>query len=274
MRLLKQIFDFYLDASIHVSLAVVSLYLVSLEILKVSTNYSLVAFLFFGTIVCYNFIKYGVEAKKYLIVSNPYHKWIQILSFVAFVLSFYFFLNLDKNLWIAITILVLFSALYAIPFLPQAKNLRSLGGMKIYLVALVWIGCTAVLPVVDDGMVFNLDILILMLQQLVLVLILLIPFEIRDLGYDEPTLKTLPQRIGVRRTKFLAFFLIAGYMLLPVLKSGFDTAEVITSVLFGIILVPAIVLTKKKQSRYFASFWIEALPILYLGIWILVKSNG
>ncbi len=39
------------------------------------------------------------------------------------------------------------------------------------------------------------------MQRVLLVLAFLIPFEIRDLAYDKPELKTIPQRIGVTQTK-------------------------------------------------------------------------
>jgi len=272
MKLLKQLFDFYLDASIHVALAVVSLYLISLKILEVSTNQILVGFLFFSTIVCYNFIKYGVEAKKYLIVSNPYHRLIQVLSFLSFLLALYFFLKLDSTIWIATLVLVILSGLYAIPLLPQTKNLRNLGGLKIYLVALVWMGCTVVLTVVDTKLKFTFDVFILMLQRILLVLVLLIPFEIRDLLYDEVNLRTLPQRIGVPNTKIAGCFLVIFYLSLLLFKKEWKIVEVISKLLFGAILLATIKLTKEKQPKYFASFWVEALPMLYLAIWITVED--
>lgn len=249
--------------------AVVSLYFISSKSLEVSTNYSLASFLFFGTIVSYNFIKYGVEAKKYLMVSNPYHRLIQLFSFLAFLGAFYLFLGIAKSLWFEIMVLVLLSALYALPFLPQAKNLRSLGGLKIYLVALVWVGCTVLLPVVEGGKSIDLNIVILMLQRLLLVLVLLIPFEIRDLAYDDLALKTLPQRVGVKRTKIFAYLFVVLYFALLFLKSDWKLSEAIAEFILCAALVIAIFLTKEKQSAYFASFWIEAIPIFYAAIWFL-----
>ena len=151
MRFLKSVFNFYIDASIHAALGGVSLYFLTLEILKLSTNWSLGLFLFFGTIVGYNFIKFGVEAKKYLIVSNPYHKWIQGFSFLSFLLAAYFFFQLEYYIWLDILVLAAVAALYAIPFLPKLKNLRSVGGLKTFLVAFVWVGCTVYLPLKDNS---------------------------------------------------------------------------------------------------------------------------
>ena len=149
MRLFKRVFDFYLDASIHVAFSVLCLYLTTLELFETSTNCYLAGFMFFGTIVCYNFINYGVEADKYVIVSNPYHRVIQVFSFLCFVVAVYAFLRLEDSLWTSIFLLTGLSALYAVPFLGKNKNLRSLGGLKVYLVALVWAGCTVYLPIKD-----------------------------------------------------------------------------------------------------------------------------
>ena len=135
MRTLKALFDFYLDASIHVAIAVISLTGVTFYLLDSSLDLHLLGFIFCSVIVCYNFIKYGVEAYKYLIVSNAYHRIIQIFSFVCFVFALYFLFHLDSNIWWATAVLGVLSALYAVPLLPRAKNLRNLAGLKIYIVA-------------------------------------------------------------------------------------------------------------------------------------------
>src|SRR5690606_8884320 len=80
--------------------------------------------------------------------------------------------------------------LYAIPILPkrffidQKKNLRNIGGLKVYVIALVWAGVTVLLPVMDISGVFTSDVLIIAIQRFLLVMLLMLPFEIRDLQYD------------------------------------------------------------------------------------------
>src|SRR5690606_9313982 len=61
MNVFKNIFDFYLNASIHVALAVLSLAGVSFLLMDAIPDFKLLGFIFFSVIVCYNFIKYGVE---------------------------------------------------------------------------------------------------------------------------------------------------------------------------------------------------------------------
>ena len=252
------------------ALAVVALYLVSVEGLNMLVNGNLVGFLFFGTIVCYNFVKYGVEADKYLIVAKPSHRSIQIFSFLAFGASLFFLLRLDRSLWGYIMALTVLSTLYAVPFLPKSKNLRSLGGLKIFLVALVWTGFTLLFPILDAGLALGADVLIQLLQRFVLVLVLILPFEIRDLQYDPPELKTLPQLLGVSNTKKLGYALVGLYVLLE-FSLGARVVLIIYTGMTAIMLLMAVYSAGKQQLPYFASFWVEAIPIF---MFLLIKGLG
>ena len=269
MRTLKFIFDFYLDASIHVALAVVSLMGCTFYLLNIPWNFSLMGFVFFGTVVCYNFIKYGVEAYKYIIVSNSYHKGIQVFSFLAFGLAMYFFSQLNASIWIAVVVLGLLSALYAVPLLPDARNLRNLAGFKIYIVALVWTGFTVLLPVLDVDYAIGWDIGVLMAQRFILVLVLILPFEIRDLKWDDENLRTLPQVLGIKKTIGLGLGLTILFFALTFLKDDITSQEIWTRLFLVAMLVVALLVNLKKRDGYIASFWIEGIPIIWLGIlWI------
>lgn len=269
MRGLKRILDFYINASIHVACAVVALYLISVVYIQGSTNMDLAFFLGLGTIACYNFIKYGVEAEKYLIVANPAHKIIQVFSILSLLGACFFFFRLPGSLWGAIVGLGLLSMLYAIPFLPRAKNLRSLGGMKVFLVALVWAGCTVVLPIVENGKPLQPIYAILILQRFLLVLILLIPFEIRDVKYDDTALKTFPQRLGVARTKTLGYTLLVCYVLLAFAGSNGAFTKVFIALVLVLLLFFAIKNADVDASKYYTSFWVEGIPILYYTLVVL-----
>lgn len=270
MRSLKLIFDFYLDASVHVALAVVSLMGVTFDLLEVPWDFYLMGFTFFGVIVCYNFIKYGVEAYKYLIVSNVYHKYIQVFSFLSFGFAVYFFLQLDHNIWVAIGLLGLVSTLYAVPLLPEAKNLRNLGGFKIYIVALVWVGFTVLLPIMDAQVPLDWDMWIWFLQRFILVVVLILPFEIRDLKWDDENLRTLPQVLGVKSTQQLGMVLVVLFFVLTFFKDDIHPYEIVMRLILGVVLVVVLRSHKNMQGRYFASFWVEGLPILWLSLfWVL-----
>ncbi len=263
MRTLKAIFDFYLDASIHVAVAVISMAGVTFHLLGSSSDINLLGFIFFSVIVCYNFIKYGVEAYKYLIVSNAYHKVIQVFSFISFVFAIYFLIQLDKEIWVATIVLGLLSALYAVPLLPKAKNLRNLGGLKIYIVAFVWAGFTVLLPVLDAKMPLNWDLAVTFIQRMLLVLVLILPFEIRDMQWDDSSLRTLPQVLGTKNTKRLGMGLTLIFFLLTFLKDGIHQLEVVLRLILSVLLILVLASNNQMKSKYFVMFWVEAIPIFW-----------
>ena len=220
-------------------------------------------FIFFATIVCYNFVKYGVEAKKYLMVSKPSHRPIQLFSFLAFAACIHFFLQLPHLLWWAIGVLTIISLLYAVPLLPSSRNLRSLGGLKIVVVAAVWVGFVVMLPALDNQLGLSRQVALLSLQNFILVLILILPFEIRDLPYDTPQLRTIPQRFGFKRTKMIGFCLILAYLFIGCLRTCFSLSLVLPDLFLSLVLLLMLERTKQQQSTYFASFWVEGIPILW-----------
>lgn len=274
MKALKTLFDFYLDASIHVALAVLSLAGVSFLLLGARPDVKLLGFIFFSVIVCYNFIKYGVEAYKYLIVHNPYQKVIQVFSFVSFALALLYLVRLDAVIWWATGILGLLSALYAVPLLPKARNLRSLAGLKIHIVALVWAGFTVLFPALDAHRPLDWDFWVLFLQRFLLVLVLIIPFEIRDLQWDEQGLRTLPQVLGVNKTKYLGMGGCLLFFALSFLKSDIHPGEVGLRLLLTVVLLLVLRRRGNYGEKYFVSFWVEAIPIFWFALFYLVAALG
>ena len=273
MRWFKRIFNFYLDASIHVALAVFSLVQVTCLTFNIFNDHHFSWFLFYGTIASYNFIKYGVEAEKYFKVANEYHKSIQVFSFITLGFAIYHGYFLKTSVWLGIFLLVFFTGLYAIPVLPKAKNLRSLGGLKIFVVALVWAGATVILPCLTSGDVISWDIWMETLQRFLLILVLLVPFEVRDLKYDHVDLKTLPQRYGVARTKIIGSFLALLFFFSTFMKDEIIIFDVIGKTIIFLLLGILMFITRRNQSRYFASFWVEGIPILWYFIIIILKRQ-
>lgn len=272
MKALKRIFDFYLDASIHVAFAIFSLVRVTRMTLDIPGNGHLEWFLFFGAIACYNFVKYGVEAEKYILITDPHQKHIQWASFMALALALYHGYFLSAEAYIVIAGLVALTGLYAIPVLPHTKNLRNLGGLKIFVVAMVWAGATVLLPVIAAGQFVSWDVGITTLQRFLFVLILMLPFEVRDLRYDSPELHTLPQRYGVMGTRIIGACAALPFFLLTLAKDTIGGPELLANGIVFLVLGMLMGITKKKQSRYFSSFWVEAIPILWWGLLVLISG--
>ena len=267
MALIKRIFDFYLDASIHVALAIFSLVHVTALTLNINVPQELYIFMFFGSIGCYNFVKYGVEAEKYILVANRYHKNIQFFSFGCLLISFYQMFFLSERVLISLFVLIAITGLYALPVLPKHKNFRSLSGLKILIVATVWAGTTVILPAISQLEVITWNVKVEAFQRFMLVLVLLVPFEIRDLKYDSVALKTLPQRVGVKGAKIIGYSWSIIFYAATFLKTNLDFISVGVNTILLLVLLGIILKTELNQKKYFSSFWVEAIPLFW---WLLI----
>lgn len=271
MQIFKRFFDFYINSSIHVSLAVVAMCWVTYLNLDISVNFKLLAFVFFSSVTGYNFVKYAEIAGLHHRSLAQSLKSIQIFSLVCGVgmVVLAFFMPLE--VWVLCGILGFITLLYAVPFfLPTSRsrgNLRSISGIKIYIIALVWTGVTVAIPLVAVSVEYSWDIFILGLQRFLLVLALMIPFEIRDMQVDAKSLKTLPQVRGMKAAKVIGVVWLVAFLMLEFFKDTLDSAILVNNLILVVVLGLCITLSRKRDasSDYFASFWVEGIPILWLG---------
>lgn len=264
MMYLKQFFNFYINASIHVALAVYSLVRITELYFGFPYNENLDYFIFFSTISGYNFVKYFGIAKFHHRSLTKNLKTIQVFSFVCFVLMCYYGFLLPTKLLVLFLPLGLLTVLYAIPFLSGfQKSLRSISYLKIIIVALVWSGTTVLFPVLTNDKMIDTNIFLLCIQRFLIVAVLILPFDIRDLKYDAISLQTIPQKIGVEKTKKLGFVLL---LFASIIEFLISTETVTKNIFLGVVLVLLILLMRSKteQSKYYSSFWVEALPIFWM----------
>lgn len=276
MKGLKQVFDFYLNSSVHVALSVCSLCYITILEYNLQIDVSLLWFVFFATITGYNFVKYFGLAKFHHRSLATWLKYIQIFSFLCFVALIYFTVQLKTKTILYLCGLGGITFLYAIPFLPKkyfldkGKNLRAISGLKVYVIALVWSITTVVLPLVNQGLLFEFDMIISFMQRFLLILVLMLPFEIRDMNYDSLKLGTIPQQIGVRNTKLIGSVLVVIIVMLEFFKDYFVETKTLTLFLVMTLTMLLLWFSKVNQKAYYSSFWVESLPIIWLGLTILI----
>jgi len=267
MKLLKQIFDFYLNSSIHVAFSCYALVQITFHVFHVQYDESMALFVFFGTIVGYNFVKYDalVRVKKKTIGTQL--KIIAVLSFISVVLVGYYFFHLKRITQIVSVVIFAITALYTLPFFPNRRNARNWAGVKIYIVALCWVGATLVLPLINAEVPFAIDFFIKCIQRFVLVFVLILVFEIIDLANDDPHLQTVPQTIGVKKTKLLGFLLLIPFWFLEVFISTFNIHDAIINLIMVTMLMLFIAFANPNRSKYYTSFWVESVPIFW---WLMI----
>lgn len=271
MDFLKHFFDFYLQSSIHVALSVLSLIMVTDILLHLEANYYMAGFGFFGTIVGYNFVKYDAIARSGTPKISMKLKWFIALSALAFLGTVLCFFHLNLTTQIVSGIFLIITALYTLPFFPNRKNARSWTGLKIYIVALCWVGVTFVLPVLNAGIPMENDFFIICVKRFILIVVLLFVFEIIDLAWDDPHLKTVPQQIGISRTKQLGVFLLTLFLILELFQIDESVPRFLINA--GMISITALFLifADETRSKYYSTFWTESIPVLW---WILLLTFG
>jgi hypothetical protein len=266
---LKKILDFYIHGSIHVALAVYALVQMTFHFFHIRYDAPMALFAFFGTIVGYNFVKYDelVRAKKLKL--TPERKAIVVLSVLSFVVTGYCFFQLQfQTQWVTVLFLGL-TVLYTLPVIPKMGNARSWTGVKIYIVAFCWAGITLFLPIINAGLPINQDVGLKFCQRFLLVIILILIFEIIDLKHDDWSLQTVPQKLGVYKTKLLNLFLLIPFYCLEFFKSDFQIRQLWINLILIIVLALFTIFSSPKRSEYYTSFWVESVPVFW---WVLVLS--
>ncbi|ALJ04806.1 hypothetical protein APS56_06585 [Pseudalgibacter alginicilyticus] len=275
MKFLKRVLNFYITSSIHVAVAVCSLVWITLIEFKIPFDRTMVLFVFYASITGYNFVKYFSIAKFYHRRLAVGLKWIQVLSFVCFCLMCYYLWQLHFNTLLWIAVLGCLTFFYAMPYLPKKistnghKNLRSIVGVKVYIIALSWVGVTVFLPIINNDYIWSADVFLVAIQRFLFVLVLMLPFEIRDLQFDSLKLGTIPQEIGVKKTKLLGGMLLAAMFFLECFKGQpliFQTLSLLTTIVVTFLLL---LFSKKEQGAYYSAFWVEAVPVLWLILLLL-----
>ncbi|WP_246041056.1 UbiA prenyltransferase family protein [Flavivirga rizhaonensis] len=232
-------------------------------------------FVFYASITGYNFVKYFGIAKFHHRSLTNWLKLIQVFSFFSFLLMCYYALKLNPVTLICVGGFAVITFLYAIPFLPKRffldkqHNLRSIGGLKIYLIALIWAGVTVLLPLINNNYFIGTDAVLTTIQRCLFIIVLMLPFEIRDLRYDSLKLSTIPQKIGVRQTKLIGSILLGLFFFLDFLKDEINGIHVILLIIITGVTLLFLVFSKIEQGKSYSAFWVEGIPVFWLILLLL-----
>lgn len=273
--ILEKLFKFYLNSSVHVALSVFALSWVTLMKFALPYDENVLYFMFFASITGYNFVKYFGLAKFHRRALASWLSVIQLFSMFCFVLMCYFAFKLEFNTMIIIMGLGAVTFLYAIPFLPKRffvdkhHNLRSISGLKVYLIGLVWAGVTVLLPLINEHYEFNDEVFLTFIQRFIFIIALMLPFELRDLKYDSLKLGTIPQRIGIIRTKILGVLLALLFLFLEFFKTNLVGHYILIQLIVTLVLILFILFSRETQSDVYTSFWVEGIPLIWLALELL-----
>ena len=262
MKTIKSFLNFSIYSNLFVSVCVLVLALSS-EILFGSSNFKVSQFVFFATLFIYNF-------QRIIRISNGHHhsrkNWtyknknlIYLLMTIGSVMSFYRFIDFNLNTQIAIVISGVLSILY--PF-----GIRKVPFSKIFVISLVWTISTMLLLVLENKIEISQNIILHLISRFLFVFAITIPFDIRDIKYDQNNLKTIPIVFGVKKSIIISLVslliseLIFVYLNIKHLLSLTIFIGIIPTYIFSIYLI---INSSNKESDFYFSFWVESLSIIF-----------
>lgn len=272
MHFLRRIFDFYLQASLHVALSCWSLVRLTQSWFHLPDDKAVSGFAFFGTIVGYNFVKYDALVRIQKKAPRSKYGLIAVISFTALLGAAYCFWHLQTDTQALSLVVLLLTVLYTLPFFPNRKNARNWAGVKIYIVTLCWLGVTLFLPAINAAMTLDAAFCFFAVQRSLLLFSLVLIFEIVDLKTDDPHLQTVPQQIGVQATQKLGWFLMLIFILIEFVSP--HPLGAIAGVKIGLALTTSVMLllAHPNRSHYFSWFWAESIPVVWwLAVWFLSR---
>lgn len=231
---------------------------------------------FFTALSAYNFqriykLKSATPQTEWLVWVQLNKKYLTRLTFVSAVIGsilMILFTTITAQIILLLACLTLITVLYVVPI--GKKSLREIAGLKIFLVAFVWTGLLVVYPMLNGNIPLEpywKEITGLFLFFFAVT----IPFDIRDLKFDLPSQKTLPQMLGVKESKILASAFI---LIFFVFTANFNQEiwKTLLLALFCLSVILLIAFTKPQRSAYFFAT-IDAMIIL-LGWWFFVLNIG
>ncbi len=226
---------------------------------QLETNYSYLLFIFFSTLFSYNLQR--LTRIKSIAKQSP-NSWVVkhkqeanillAISFVGALCTAPIFKFPFTLFWLVVLGIVSVGYSY--------KNFRDIPYLKIIMISISWGIACAIIPFIIDGN-YQLSTLIINFCIITLyITAITIPFDIRDLGLDEDTKKTIPQVVGISKAKNIALLLLGISLILFAFQFAiFKTIiYMITSLLSGYLIKNS----KKEQEDIYYTLFIDGHIIL------------
>lgn len=265
-KLVFPFIDFLVFSNIWISLAAGSVYfLVNLKILGITIVSSGNFFVFFATLFAYNFLRYkSLNHQEFS--KSPIAIWMinhilyvkTLMAISLFGVLFYFFQVIFSDFHLV----KYFFASGLVLFIYAFGGLRKLWQLKSFVIVLVWLFSTTLLPFLEDG-TSSFGHCSIILAHFFFMLALTLPFDIRDLKYDssnEDFIKTIPMVVGEKNVRLISVLclLFAGVFLAVFQLKWFFVS-------LPVMLLSALLISKLTsfKNEYYYTFLLDGMLFLY-----------
>jgi len=257
--LITKLFRFYILSSTHVALAVLSLsYLTHLHY-DLSWQTDFLVFIFCATVGTYNFIRYYAS----LNIKTRFNIPLLVFSFMSVFGMGLSATKLTSQTFLVALLLGMISLTYVLPSNRFFGGLRYLPYFKSFIVVACWASVVVILPLLNHQIEFNRVTWLIWLQMAMWTFSTMIPFEIRDISNDSESIKTVPQAFGILGAKIIGTLMLFGVVFISNFLS-LQFNDMIPTFIASTLAFVCLWRSTVHQSTYFASFWVEALPMVWL----------
>jgi hypothetical protein len=232
-----------------------------------------------ATLAAYNFMRLFQLFDNQSFSGAPLHVWIAerrwmivLLTLISSATALYFFLQFETITRYFVIPLAILSGFYSLRIpLTGGSRLREIPGLKIFLISTLWALVTVSLPAVEAGVFGNTQVALLTLERFLFIFAITLPFDIRDLPYDPPSLNTLPQRFGVAGAKGIALFaiLFLDIVLIAEWRIGYyELKELIALIAIAETAAVLVFFANEERTDAYFTVLIESLSfLLFVVIW-------
>lgn len=280
---MEKLFMAVLYSSVFISFCGFALTIETYQLSNLPVSLSMAWFVFMATLFTYNLSSVQATLARFLYGNKSQGKsWVlrnrfalSVLGVVALLVAgfIYFYFNLKVNFWFVLHLAVI-SIGYTIPILyraRQARPLRKVPLLKVFLIAYVWAAVTVFFPLMDAGIeIWNEQALLLFARRFLFILALALLFDIRDYTYDQTTsILTVPGLIGVQKTKKLSLALL---LLNSLLVIGSETGATLAALISGVLAAGIVVIfSAEYKKRVYYLLLADGAMLLHAGLVYLVN---
>lgn len=264
MSIIKSLAEFIVFSNLWIALCASGLTINTYLVLNREINLQVILLVFLSTFSVYNLqriVKHYLQKKNY----SPRHSWIfknnLIISFfvvassVAAIIIFFKIYSLTHFIYLLPFSLA--SILYAFTLFSKKRALRDLPFLKIFLIAITWAVSSVFLPFIELDLIMDRSIIALFVFNLLYIISISIPFDIRDLKLDHQDTKTIPQVFGVSKAIKISCLILIVCVLIIIY-----TSQAIFVIPLAVVFV-LISMTKKEMPELFYSGILDGTILLF-----------
>lgn len=267
-------------SNVWIALGAAAITLQSLWVIG-KTNWWIPTFVGLSTLFTYNFQRLVKLSERPEYVEAGRNNWLfrnrRILAVVTIFAGFGSLALFFRFDFLSMALLVgsgILSVLYAVRLgkLGSAKALRDLPYLKLYLIGIVWMISTTLIPLVHSSYFF-VEYLPFLLERIAFIIAITIPFDIRDIALDTVQQRTVPQLVGIpvaRRIANVWLGIAAASSAFLCYLNLYDLTELIGLLISYIVSGVLIVNSSPDKDEMYFTGWIDGVILLQALLVILL----